>query len=137
MTAGNLYAGQKIGMIGIGSLGSTGAKIAALNGAEVHVAEPKRELWDAAGAYGAVETVDDAGEWTDRNFEQGGVPGVRELAKELGDLGLLGMHLAGYRCSGMSATEYGLACLEIEATDSGLRSLVSVQGSQHQAGGCH
>jgi glutaryl-CoA dehydrogenase len=62
-------------------------------------------------------------------FERGGIPGIRELAKELGDLGVLGMHLDGYGCAGMTATEYGVACLEIEATDSGLRSLVSVQGS--------
>ncbi len=62
-------------------------------------------------------------------FENGGIPNVRELAKELGSLGVLGMHLEGYGCAGMSATDYGLACLEIEATDSGLRSLVSVQGS--------
>jgi len=62
-------------------------------------------------------------------FEQGEIPNIRELTKELGSLGLLGMHLEGYGCAGMSATEYGLACLELEATDSGLRSLVSVQGS--------
>ncbi|WP_438364032.1 acyl-CoA dehydrogenase family protein, partial [Streptomyces viridosporus] len=54
---------------------------------------------------------------------------VRELAKELGALGLLGMHLEGYGCAGMSAVDYGLACLELEASDSGIRSLVSVQGS--------
>jgi len=62
-------------------------------------------------------------------FENGAIPGIRELTKGLGELGVLGMHLEGYGCAGMSATEYGLACLEIEATDSGLRSLVSVQGS--------
>ena len=62
-------------------------------------------------------------------FEDGEIPNIRELTKELGSLGVLGMHLEGYGCAGMSATEYGLACLEIEATDSGLRSLVSVQGS--------
>lgn len=62
-------------------------------------------------------------------FENGGIPNIRELTKELGSLGVLGMHLEGYGCAGMSAVEYGLACLEIEATDSGLRSLVSVQGS--------
>ena len=61
--------------------------------------------------------------------EQGGIPNIRELTKELGSLGVLGMHLEGYGCAGMTATEYGVACLEIEATDSGLRSLVSVQGS--------
>jgi glutaryl-CoA dehydrogenase len=61
-------------------------------------------------------------------FETGQVP-ARELSRELGALGLLGMHLEGYGCAGTSATQYGLACLELEAADSGLRSLVSVQGS--------
>lgn len=61
-------------------------------------------------------------------FEEGTVP-ARELAKELGALGLLGMHLEGYGCAGTSSTAYGLACLELEAMDSGVRSLVSVQGS--------
>lgn len=61
-------------------------------------------------------------------FEAGTFP-VRELAPELGKLGLLGMHLDGYGCAGTSATAYGLACLELEAVDSGVRSLVSVQGS--------
>ena len=51
------------------------------------------------------------------------------MAKELGDLGLLGMHLQGYGCAGTSAVAYGLACLELEAGDSGFRSFVSVQGS--------
>ena len=61
-------------------------------------------------------------------FEAGSVP-VRELAPRFGELGLLGMHLEGYGCAGTSATAYGLACLELEAADSGIRSLVSVQGS--------
>jgi len=61
-------------------------------------------------------------------FEVGDLP-VRELAKQLGALGLLGMHLQGYGCGGASAVHYGLACLELEAADSGIRSLVSVQGS--------
>ena len=64
-----------------------------------------------------------------RWFEQGEIEDVRGLTKELGELGVLGMHLEGYGCAGMSAVDYGLACLELEATDSGLRSLVSVQGS--------
>lgn len=61
-------------------------------------------------------------------FEDGTLP-ARELAKELGSLGVLGMHLDGYSCAGMSSTAYGLACLELEAVVSGIRSLVSVQGS--------
>jgi glutaryl-CoA dehydrogenase len=61
-------------------------------------------------------------------FEDGHMP-VRELAAELGRLGVLGMHLTGYDCAGTSATAYGLACHELEAADSGVRSLVSVQGS--------
>ena len=61
-------------------------------------------------------------------FEQQNTP-VRELARELGDLGVLGMHLEGYGCAGTSTTAYGLACTELEAGDSGIRSLVSVQGS--------
>src|SRR5579871_4762680 len=78
------------------------------------------------------ETVRD---WVSRRF----LPSVLDywragelpagLAVELGELGLLGMHLEGYGCAGASATAYGLACLELEAGDSGLRSLVSVQGS--------
>jgi glutaryl-CoA dehydrogenase len=61
-------------------------------------------------------------------FESATIP-ARELAKELGALGLLGMHLTGYGCAGLGPVAYGLACLEIEAADSGMRSLVSVQGS--------
>ncbi len=52
-----------------------------------------------------------------------------EIVKELGELGVLGMHLEGYGCPGRSAVEYGLAALELEAGDSGLRTFVSVQGS--------
>jgi glutaryl-CoA dehydrogenase len=62
-------------------------------------------------------------------FERGEIDDLRGLAKEIGALGVLGMHLEGYGCAGMSATDYGLACLELEASDSGIRSLVSVQGS--------
>ena len=74
-------------------------------------------------------------DWVRRRFlpivvdawRAGGLPA--ELGGELGELGLLGMHLEGYGCAGASATAYGLACLELEAGDSGLRSFVSVQGS--------
>ncbi|MGI5282399.1 acyl-CoA dehydrogenase family protein [Nonomuraea polychroma] len=61
-------------------------------------------------------------------FESGELP-ARELARGLGEVGVLGMHLEGYGCAGLGAVAYGLACLELEAADSGLRSLVSVQGS--------
>jgi glutaryl-CoA dehydrogenase len=61
-------------------------------------------------------------------FEDGTLP-ARDLALEFGKLGLLGMHLEGYGCAGAKASQYGLACAEVEAVDSGLRSLVSVQGS--------
>ncbi|MFD9498670.1 acyl-CoA dehydrogenase family protein [Streptomyces sp. NPDC060035] len=62
-------------------------------------------------------------------YENGELPGIRELARELGSLGALGMSLQGYGCAGATAVQYGLACLELEAADSGIRSLVSVQGS--------
>jgi glutaryl-CoA dehydrogenase len=61
-------------------------------------------------------------------YERAEVP-VRDLAAAFGEVGLLGMHLTGYGCAGASAVAYGLACLELEAADSGVRSLVSVQGS--------
>ena len=61
-------------------------------------------------------------------YDEGSTP-VREVALELGKLGVLGMHLEGYGCAGTSTTAYGLACLEVEAGDSGIRSLMSVQGS--------
>jgi glutaryl-CoA dehydrogenase len=67
--------------------------------------------------------VPEVGQW----FEQGILP--RELAKELAALGLFGMHLEGYGLPGASSVAYGLTCLELEAGDAGVRSLVSVQGS--------
>jgi glutaryl-CoA dehydrogenase len=66
--------------------------------------------------------------WVADWYERGEMP-VRELAREFAALGLLGMHLTGYGCAGVSSVGYGLACLELEAADSGVRSLVSVQGS--------
>ncbi|MEO5851135.1 MAG: acyl-CoA dehydrogenase family protein [Nocardioides sp.] len=64
-----------------------------------------------------------------RWFETATIDDPRGLVKQFGEHGLLGMHLEGYGCAGMSAVDYGLACLELEACDSGVRSLVSVQGS--------
>ncbi|MFI1995829.1 acyl-CoA dehydrogenase family protein [Actinoplanes sp. NPDC020271] len=60
---------------------------------------------------------------------ENGNPPIRDLALELGKAGLFGMHLTGYGCAGVSTVSYGLACMELEAADSGIRSLVSVQGS--------
>ncbi|MCM6777082.1 acyl-CoA dehydrogenase family protein [Nocardia sp. CDC159] len=82
------------------------------------------QIRDTVRLFGEQRLRPHVAEW----FEQGTFP-ARELAPELGKLGLLGMHLEGYGCAGTSATEYGLACLELEAVDSGVRSMVSVQGS--------
>ncbi|GAA4804079.1 acyl-CoA dehydrogenase family protein [Tomitella cavernea] len=82
------------------------------------------EIRDTVRAFGDKRIRPHIAEW----FEDAHIP-ARELAKELGGVGVLGMHLDGYGCAGMSAVSYGLACLELEAIDSGIRSLVSVQGS--------
>ena len=52
-----------------------------------------------------------------------------EIVPEMAKMGLLGMHLSGYGCPGRTSVEYGLAAMELEAGDSGLRTFVSVQGS--------
>ena len=83
-----------------------------------------RDMRDTVRAFLDAEVRPHVPQW----FEAGTVP-VRELAPKFGELGLLGMHLEGYGCAGTSATAYGLACAELEAVDSGIRSLVSVQGS--------
>lgn len=88
------------------------------------LSDQERDIRDTVRAFVRDRVVPNAGEW----FDKGEVP-VLELAAELGKLNLLGMHLRGYGCAGTSATAYGLACLELEAGDSGVRSLVSVQGS--------
>src|SRR5579862_6102237 len=85
--------------------------------------DEERLIRDTVRAWVNERIVPNVAEW----FEAGHIP--KELAKELGDLGLLGMHLHGYGCAGTSATAYGIACMELEAGDSGVRSLVSVQGS--------
>ncbi|MCF8603170.1 acyl-CoA dehydrogenase family protein [Gordonia sp. HY442] len=86
--------------------------------------DEERAIVDTVAAYGAKSLRPKIAGW----FEDGTLP-VRELALELGELGLFGMHLEGYGCAGTSATAYGLACMEAEAVDSGLRSFISVQGS--------
>ncbi|MER5435952.1 acyl-CoA dehydrogenase family protein [Streptomyces sp. NPDC002588] len=80
---------------------------------------------DTVRGWAADRVLPYVAEW----YEQGELPGIRELARELGGIGALGMSLSGYGCAGASAVQYGLACLELEAADSGIRSLVSVQGS--------
>ena len=85
--------------------------------------EEARAVRDTTRAFVAKRVLPDVGQW----FEDATMP--RELFPELGSLGLLGMHLTGYGCAGTSATSYGVACRELEAGDSGIRSFVSVQGS--------
>ena len=85
--------------------------------------EEERAIRDTVRQFVRERVVPNVGEW----FEQGILP--RELAAEIGQLGLFGMHLEGYGLPGASAVAYGLTCMELEAGDSGVRSLVSVQGS--------
>ncbi len=80
---------------------------------------------DSVRGFLAEHVTPSIGEW----FESGGIPIARELMKQFGQLGVLGMHLDGYGCGGASSVHYGLASLELEACDSGIRSMVSVQGS--------
>jgi len=87
------------------------------------LSDEERDIRDTVRAFVADKVTPNVGDW----FEAGTIP--IELARELGQLGLLGMHLEGYGCAGASATAYGLTCMELEAGDSGIRSLVSVQGS--------
>ena len=88
------------------------------------LSEEERAIRDVVRDYVDRRIRPEVADW----FEAGEIP-ARELARELGELGVLGMHLEGYGCQGTSAVAYGLACLELEAGDSGIRSLVSVQGS--------
>lgn len=88
------------------------------------LSEEEKSIRDVVRTYVDAQIRPRIADW----FETGEIP-ARELALELGGLGVLGMHLEGYDCAGTSAVAYGLACLELEAGDSGLRSLVSVQGS--------
>ncbi|TWG97425.1 glutaryl-CoA dehydrogenase [Nocardioides sp. J9] len=88
------------------------------------LSDEERAIRDTVRAFVDDRARPHLAEW----YDDARIP-ARELAVELGRLGLLGMHLEGYGCAGTSATAYGLACLELEAADSGLRSLVSVQGS--------
>jgi len=86
--------------------------------------DEERAIRDTVRVFCADRIRPHLAEW----FETGDVP-ARELAQEMGTLGLLGMHLEGYGCAGANTVSYGLACMELEAADSGIRSLASVQGS--------
>ena len=90
---------------------------------EDQLTSEERLVRDTVRAYTTEKVMPHIADW----FEAGVLP--RELAPELGKMGLLGMHLTGYGCAGATAVSYGLACLELEAADSGVRSLVCVQGS--------
>jgi glutaryl-CoA dehydrogenase len=87
------------------------------------LSDEERDIRDMVRTFVAEQVLPHIGDW----FEQARIP--CELTRELGKLGVLGMHLDGYGCAGASATAYGLTCTELEAGDSGVRSLVSVQGS--------
>ena len=87
------------------------------------LSDEERLIRDNVRAFVRERLIPHVGGW----FERGMLP--RELAGQLGALGVLGMHLEGYGCAGASATAYGIVCQELEAGDSGLRSFVSVQGS--------
>src|SRR5688572_27005296 len=87
------------------------------------LSDEEKMVRDSARRFVAERVLPGIEKW----FEEGEFP--HEVAPELGRLGLLGMHLDGYGCAGTNAVSYGLACLELEAGDSGFRSFVSVQGS--------
>jgi glutaryl-CoA dehydrogenase len=92
-------------------------------GLDAQLSDEERAVRDTVRAFVRDRVLSGIDEW----FERGVFPA--EVAVEIGGLGLLGMHLEGYGCTGASAVQYGLACMELEAGDSGFRSFVSVQGS--------
>jgi glutaryl-CoA dehydrogenase len=100
-----------------------GRNLAALIDIDRLLSDEERAIRDTVADFLDDRVRPNIAEW----YDQGISP--KELAPELGQLGLLGMHLEGYGCAGTSAVAYGLACQELEAADSGLRSFVSVQGS--------
>jgi glutaryl-CoA dehydrogenase len=90
---------------------------------DVQLGDDERLIRDTVRKFTADRVLPHVADW----FEAGTLP--RELAAELAALGLFGMHLTGYGCAGTGPVAYGVACRELEAADSGVRSLVSVQGS--------
>ena len=88
-----------------------------------HLSDEEKEIRAGVRSFVEERIQPNIREW----FERAHFP--RELVPEMGSVGVLGMHLKGYGCAGKSAVAYGLACMELEAGDSGLRTFVSVQGS--------
>lgn len=107
---------------------STATKVSAPDavdflGIDALLTDEERLIRETVRSFVRDEVTPHVGDW----FEKGTLP--RELGRELGKLGLLGMHLHGYDCPGASAVAYGIACMELEAGDAGVRSFASVQGS--------
>src|SRR5918911_3417340 len=90
---------------------------------DAHLSEEERGVRERVRSFVQERIKPNIKEW----YDEAVFP--KEIVPEFADLGLLGMHLSGYGCAGRSAVEYGLACMELEAGDSGLRTFVSVQGS--------
>lgn len=91
---------------------------------DAQLTDEERAIRDVVRDYARTELAPHISQW----YEDGSIP-ARDLAKSFAALGLMGMHLQGHGCAGTSAMAYGIACRELEAVDSGLRSFVSVQGS--------
>ena len=102
---------------------STGTASTYLLNIDDQLSPEERLIRDTVRAFCADRVLPHIADW----FEAGTLP--REIVPELGKLGVLGMHLTGYGCAGAGAVAYGVACRELEACDSGLRSAASVQGS--------
>ncbi len=92
-------------------------------GLDAHLSQEEKRTREKVRGFVEEKIKPEIGKW----WEKGTFP--RGIIAEFGSLGVLGMHLSGYGCAGRSAVEYGLACMELEAGDSGLRTIVSVQGS--------
>src|ERR1700719_2369550 len=90
-------------------------------GTDALLSDEERLIRDTVRAFVRNRVLPNIADW----FEEGILP--RELGRELGAMGLLGMHLHGYDCPGASAVAYGITCMELEAGDAGVRSFASVQ----------
>jgi len=102
---------------------ATGAPNTDLLKIDDQLSAEERLIRDTVRAFATERVLPQIADW----FEAGTLP--RDIVPELGKLGLLGMQLTGYGCAGVGPVAYGVACRELEACDSGLRSAASVQGS--------